>query len=148
MRYLLVFLAAAFAGCTSPPHASRRLAWPQDFDAEIARLAGAEVVDCGVVYFGRRHVASPARDAARACMTRARLAERPFKYGILRVPFDTNVWEAFIETREGAYLLIQDEKPLADGTQRWLKRCKSITVDRGTGSIKGTGCFAMSGPKA
>jgi hypothetical protein len=148
MRYLLVSLLMALAACASAPHARPKVAWPAGFDAEIARVAGDDIVDCGVVYLGRRHAPSPERDAARECMARARLAERQFKYGTLRVPFDSKVWEAFVQTRKGAYLFVQDEVPLADGAQRWLKRCKSITVDRGTGIIKGTGCFDLSPAKA
>jgi hypothetical protein len=148
MRYLLVFLMMALAGCASAPHARAKVAWPTVFDADIARVAGEGLVDCGVVKLGRRHAPSPERDAARECMARARLADRPFKYGTLKVPFDFNVWEVFVQTRQGDYLFVQDETPLADGTQRWLKRCKLVTVDRGTGVIKGTGCFPWTREKA
>jgi hypothetical protein len=135
-RMLIALIASAGAGCVGGPSQS---GWPRTFDADITRVAGEGVVDCG---FFRLDGAGPAseRRAARACMAEARNQGRPFKYGTLRVPMDSFAWEVFVHTPGGDFLFVQDEMVLQDFVQRWLQQCAKVEVHRCTGIIVAEQC--------
>lgn len=152
-----VFFIAPFAllllSCTTAQrNASDENAWAsfayEGFGAKVGRLAGVDAIDCGVI--NQVNKADPVNKGnsikkARACVEKGIANRVPFKYGTVRIPLDSYLFEALVYTPTKEYWIVHYDVML-DGTDNMhvVKRCKRIDLARSDSIFEGIDCVEVS----
>lgn len=115
---------------------------------KINRLAGSNSINCGI----RNHVeaSDPVNTHmtptdSRACVKAAIQSKTPFRYGSIRIPIDSYLFEAAVLTKSGEYWLINYDSMVDDsGSLHDIARCKSINFDYAAMIYSGINCEPVS----
>ena len=155
MRSLPTLLLATtlFTACTSQPvkqvDTSPWEAFGYKGMAEkINRLAGTNSINCGI----RNHLEAndPVNKQmtpidSRACVEAAIQSKTPFRYGSIRIPIDSFLFEALVLTNTGEYWLINYDSIIdGSGSLHDIDKCESINFDYTTMSYSGLQCKSIS----
>lgn len=155
MRSLPTLLLATtlFIACTSQPvkqvDTSPWEAFGYKGMAEkINRLAGTNSINCGI----RNHLEAndPVNTQmtptdSRACVKAAIQSKTPFRYGSIRIPIDSFLFEALVLTNTGEYWLINYDSMIdGSGSLHDIDRCESMNFDYTTMSYSGLQCKSIS----
>lgn len=144
--YLLpitITLAACATSVTQDRSAWTSFAY-EGFGNKIERLAGAEANHCGVI--NQVSKSDPINKGAsvkqgRACVIKSITEDKPFKFGTVRIPIDSYLFEALVYTPEKEYWIVHYDVML-DGTDNMhiIKRCKGIDLKRSESTFEGIDC--------
>lgn len=120
----------------------------EGFGAKVERLAGGDAIDCGVI--NRVNKNDPINKGnsikrARACVDKSVASGVPFKYGTVRIPLDSYLFEALVYTPTNEYWIVHYDVML-DGTDNMhvIKRCKRIDLARSDSIFEGVDCVNVS----
>lgn len=153
-RYVLP-LAIALSACATtppPPVTQDRSAWEKfgydGFGEKIERLAGAEARHCGIV-----NLIDPndpinqgvSLESARACVAESVAAGNPFKYATLRIPIDSFLFEAVIQTPEKEFWIVHYDVMVGDPSENLhdVQRCKGLNLRKSKTLYQGVDCYKV-----
>ncbi len=149
-KVIVFFLVLLLGACASIEDYESHL-WPQyaypGFSKKIDRIAGNDAIDCG--FYDRMLRDSESLKRKRRglsdCVKNSIKAGRSFKFGSVRIPADSYVYEVLVLSPEKEYWTITFDLML-DGSNaiHWVKRCDSVNVDVKSLSYKGEGCREVS----
>lgn len=148
---LLVSTALILIACTSSPKPNTS-PW-QDFGYDgmaekINRIAGTGSINCGI----RNHIdpddpvnSIMTPEQSTACVKKAIESKAPFRYGSIRIPTDSYLFEALVLSDSMEYWTIKYDY-MIDGSshQHIIQRCNSIAVDFKNMSYSGKDCHDVS----
>lgn len=148
---LFIAITLTTVACTTTP-VPNTSSW-QDFGYEgmaekINRISGPSAINCGI----RNHIdpsdpvnslATPAQ--SRACIKSAIESKTPFRYGSIRIPTDSYLFEALVLSETLEYWIIKYDYMIDEsGHSHHIQRCKSVTVDYDNLSYTGNECHDVS----
>lgn len=150
---ILLLTATMFTACTSQPEKEIDTSPWEAFGykgmaGKINRLAGSNSLNCGI----RNHLTAndpvnkqmtPAD--SRTCVKTAIQSKTPLRYGSIRIPTDSYLFEALVLTDTGEYWLINyDSMVDGSGTLHDIEKCKSIEFNYATMTYNGINCEPVS----
>lgn len=154
MRSLAVLLTVIMStACTSQPAKQVDTSPWEAFGYEgmagkINRLASSSSLNCGI----RNHLEAsdpvnkhmtPAD--SRTCVKAAMQSKTPFRYGSIRIPIDSFLFEALVLTNTGEYWLINYDSMIdGSGSLHDIKRCESVNFNYKTMTYSGLNCEPVS----
>ncbi len=146
--FLLLSLAMLSACALHATKAPNTTLW-DDFGYEgmaekINRLAGKDSNNCGIRNYLEE--SDPVNkqitpSESRACIKKSMKAKQPFRYGSIKIPSDSYLFEAVLLSETGEYWIIKYDY-MIDGSSNhhFIDRCKTIDVDYQALSFKGEEC--------
>lgn len=154
MRALLVILTAAtLAACTT--HTVKepdKTAWQafgyKGMAAKINRLAGSNSFNCGI--YNKLEPNDPVNKQmsvadSRACIKQSLNSKIPFRYGSIRIPTDSYLFDALILSSTGEFWTVRYDTMLdGSGSAHFIERCNSVKVDYSDLTYEGVDCKPVS----
>lgn len=145
--YSLAILAATLTACASPVTQSPS-AWNdfgyEGFGQKIERLAGPKAIHCGVMNLVNKK--DPGNRGAsveqgRKCIADSMAAGVPFKYGSVRIPIDSYLFEALVYTPTKEIWIVHYDVML-DGTDNMhdIQRCEGLDLKKSSSTFVGINC--------
>lgn len=147
--HLLAITALSLTACaTSPSKPVNTSNW-EDFGyegmaAKINRLAGTGSINCGI--HNHMEPEDPVNkiltpQESKACIKAAMKAGTPFRYGSIRIPTDSFLFDALVRSSTGELWTIKYDY-MIDGSSNhhFIKRCKSASVDYSNLTYEGVDC--------
>lgn len=154
MRALMMtFTAAVLVACTTPAvKQADTSAWQafgyKGMAGKINRLAGVASFNCGIRNYlepndpVNTHM-SPAD--SRACIKQSILSKTPFRYGSIRIPIDSFLFDALVLSSTGEFWAVRYDTMLdGTGNSHFIERCKSVKVDYSKLTYEGVDCQPVS----
>lgn len=146
--FALLLLSCATSQQTTPDGSAWTSFAYEGFGAKVERLAGTDAIDCGVI--NRVNKNDPVNKGnsvrkARACVEESVANGVPFKYGTVRIPLDSYLFEALVYTPSKEYWIVHYDVML-DGIDNMhvIKRCKQIDLARSDSIFEGVDCVDVS----
>lgn len=146
--FALLLLSCATSQQTTPDGRAWAFFAYEGFGAKVERLAGTDAIDCGVI--NQVNKSDPVNKGnsvkkARACVEKSVAGRVPFKYGTVRIPLDSYLFEALVYSPTNEYWIVHYDVML-DGTDNMhvIKRCKGIDLARSDSIFEGTDCVEVS----
>lgn len=146
--FALLLLSCATSQQSTPDGSAWASFAYEGFGAKVERLAGVDAIDCGVI--NQVNKADPVNKGnsikkARACVDKSVVSGRPFKYGTVRIPLDSYLFETLVYTPTKKYWIVHYDVML-DGTNNMhvIKRCKRIDLARSDSIFEGADCVEVS----
>lgn len=141
----IVLLTACSTTAVKEPETSPWVAFGyRGMAGEVNRLAGKESLNCGI--HNHLDVNDPVNSHmtiadSRACIKSAIGTQTPFRYGSVRIPLDSYLFDALVLTASGEYWSIKYDSML-DGSdaQRFIERCDDVKIDYKSLQYEGIGC--------
>lgn len=142
-----------FTACTSQPAKQVDTSPWKTFGYEgmaekINRLASSNSLNCGI----RNHLeaSDPVNTQmtpadSRTCVKAAIQSKTPFRYGSIRIPIDSFLFEALVLTNTGEYWLINyDSMVDGSGSLHDIERCEAVNFNYKTMTYSGVNCEPIS----
>lgn len=156
MRLSILIMLMALTACTNTSvKEADKTAWQafgyQGMAEKINQLAGPNSFNCGIHNYlepndpVNKHM-SP--DDSRACIKQSIQSKTPLRYGSVRIPIDSFLFDALVLSEEGEFWLIRYDI-MVDGTdnRHFIDRCKSVAIDYYHMSYEGVNCQPVSSEK-
>ncbi|MET0355689.1 MAG: hypothetical protein ABW044_02870 [Cellvibrio sp.] len=151
MRFVFFMVSAVLitSACTSAPVKPSNTSNWVDFGyegmaAKINRLAGVGSINCGI----RNHIEPDdsvnkllTPNESKACVKAAMKANTPFRYGSIKIPTDSYLFDALVLSSNGEFWTIKYDYMLdGSGNHHVIQRCKSASVEYAEMIYRGTDC--------
>lgn len=145
----IALLTSLLASCTTPAvKAPDKSPWEafgyKGMAEEVNLLAGDESLNCGI--HNRLNTSDPVNSHmtqadSKQCIKNAISTQTPFRYGSVRIPIDSYLFDALVLSKPGQYWIVKYDAML-DGAsaQRFIERCGSIRVNYDTLQYQGISC--------
>lgn len=144
---LLALLSMTLTGCASPVSQSPS-AWNdfgyEGFGAKIERLAGPNAKHCGAINLVNKK--DPTNRGASVeqglkCIAESMAAGVPFKYGTVRIPIDSYLFEALVYTSAKEVWIVHYDVML-DGTDNMhdIQLCEGLDLKNSSSTFEGINC--------
>lgn len=152
MKARIFLTTLVLTACTAAPVTQNSIAWRdfayEGFGEKVNRLAGDEAIHCGVVNLVNTNDPTnkgASLDQGKACIARAIAAGQPFKFGTVRIPLDSYLFEAVVGTSQNEFWIVHYDV-MVDGTdnQHFIRRCRSLEVKNGGATFAGSDCVDIS----
>ena len=154
MRLFMLFVAAVtLVACATPAMKEADTSVWEAFGYEgmadeINRLAGASSVNCGIRNYlesGDPVNAHMSPVESRACIKQSIHTKTPFRYGSIRIPIDSFLFDALVLSEAGEFWTIRYDV-MVDGTHNanFIERCKSVRVDYSRLAYEGIDCKTVT----
>jgi len=149
----IIALVLLLASCTSNlVTVNDASAWSsfayEGFGNKISRLAGNEAIDCGVINQINTNDPTNKNNSlkkARSCIEKSGSNGLPFKFGTVRIPIDSYLFEAITFTPAKEYWIVHYDY-MVDGSSNMhvIKRCKGLDLKRSDSTFTGINCIEVS----
>jgi hypothetical protein len=141
----LIIPAALVVSAGAAGAENRSISWEHVPDAElrteVEKLAGPDVIDCGVVDIRKRKAGEFVKRRSLECIANARQRGLAVKFGMARLWLGRDVLEVYVRTKDGQmFLLSHGPTALEDAPSSWVQRCAFVDVSTRTLLISGMDC--------
>lgn len=146
---LTIFLLSACYHSTKP---ANTLPWENfgymGMANKINNLAGAASINCGIRnYLSKDDPVNTqiSPSDSKYCIKNAIETNTPFRYGSIRIPVDSFLFQALVLSSKGEFWLIQYDS-MVDGSSSLhdIQRCKSVNIDYAKITYSGNECLVVS----
>lgn len=112
--------------------------------AKINRLAGIDSLNCGI--HNKLESNDPANSHmtqtdSRDCVKQSILTKTPFRYGSIRIPTDSYLFDVLVLSSTGEYWTVRYDAMLdGSGSAHFIERCNSVKINYSDLTYEGVDC--------